>query len=177
MTAARRRAAVASDEGTAERRRHAAPDAIVQEVADATVSGQVIARRVRVKPAYELMGLSDDMVEAARQFAEDYEVAIWCGRPPDARLADDGKGPSLLPIIRSNVAITLPADARLDAMARYGRAIVALGPCKHVVECVVGEGYTLSEAATRLRRNRQELAGVLKEGLGALVRLSERGAA
>lgn len=171
---ARRRAALASDEGTAERRHHAPPDAIVHEVVGETVSGQVIAKRVRFKDPVEMMGLSEAIVTAALRFRDDYELAIWGGRPPDSRYADDGKGASLQPIIRSNVAMVLPADAILDAMGRYGRAIVALGPCKHVVECVVGEGYSLTEAAGLMRRNRQELAGVLKAGLEALVKLDER---
>lgn len=159
------RPAQGSDHGTPERRQHAASDAIVEETAEATVSGQVIARRVRIRPPIECMGLPDEQVAAAHRFRDDYETAVW-------RVHDSGREDGQR--IRSNVPPTTMPDAVLDAMARYAKAIAALGPCAHAVIAVVGEGYTLTEAAKRMRRNRQELAGVLKAGLEALVKLERR---
>lgn len=165
MTRRRATAALATLLPTAERVGHAQHDAIVHEVAEATVSGQVIARRVRVRPAYELLGLSDEAVAAARRFRDDYDTAVW-------RVHDTGREDGQR--IRSNVPPTTMPDAVLDAMARHARAMIALGPCAHVVVAVVGEDRTLSEVAEVERRNRQELSGVLKAGLEALVKLDER---
>ena len=168
------RPAQGSDHGTPERRQHAGPGAIVEETAEATVSGQVIARRVRIRPPVECMGLGDDLVAAAIRFRDDYDMARGI-RPPEQ--PDDGKGPTMLPIIRGNVATVLPSDMRLDAMQRLGRAREAMGPTHYVVTRVVCDEIGLSDLGRMLGRNRQELAGVLKCGLEALVEMRERRAA
>jgi len=171
MTRRRATAALATLLPTAERVGHAQHDAIVHEVAEATVSGQVIARRVRIRPAYECIRFDDNddrqalMLAAARRFRDDYDTAVW-------RVHDTGREDGQR--IRSNVPPTTMPDAVLDAMARHRARLTWLGPCAHVVIAVVGEDRSLSEVAEVERRNRQELAGVLKAGLEALVKLDER---
>jgi uncharacterized protein (DUF58 family) len=165
MTRRRTAAALASDHGPPERAQHAVPDAIVQEVADATVSGQVIARRVRIRPPIECITLSKDEHEAAAMLAaayrlrDDYDLGVHRVREE----AGDG------PRIRSNLPpITLP-DAVLDALARYRAAMTLMGRCGYVVTRVVCDEIGLADLERMLGRNRQELAGVLKAGLGTLV--------
>lgn len=161
------RPAQGSDLGTRERRQHAAPGAIVEETAEATVSGQVIARRVRIRPPVECMGLGDELVAAALTFRNAWDLGVHRVREAD----NDG------PRIRSNVPPTVLPDAVLDALGAVHAMQAAMGPTHYVVTRVVCDEIGLSDLGRMLGRNRQELAGVLKCGLEALVEMRERRAA
>jgi uncharacterized protein (DUF58 family) len=166
MTRRRTAAALASDHGPPERAQHvhAEPHAVVIETAEAGSAGQVFATRRRIRPPIECITLSKDEHEAAAMLAaayrlrDDYDLGVHRVRE------DAGEGPR----IRSNrPPITLP-DAVLDALARYRAAMTLMGRCGYVVTRVVCDEIGLDDLARMLGRNRQELTGVLKAGLGTL---------
>lgn len=61
------------------------------------------------------------------------------------------------------------AEARLAACRSYQQAIAALGPLwRYVLPVCVGDEQSISALARTLKRNRQELAGLIKFGLDVL---------
>jgi hypothetical protein len=97
--------------------------------------------------------------EAAERLRTDYELGV-----AGARQAASGSGGS---------TGWYYAEAQLAALRRYQAAIAALGPLDlHVKIIVLGEpgsgDISISELARSLRRNRQEVAGILKLGLDTL---------
>ena len=150
------------DRGTPERA--AKGDLAKRDVFNA--AGSLIGRGRRASPPIERIGLSDELVAAALVYRADYDMAVH-----RVRESEDG------PRIRSNIPPTLMPDAVLDAMQRLGRAREAMGPTHYVVTRVVCDEIGLTDLGRMLGRNRQELAGVLKCGLEALVEMRERRAA
>lgn len=147
---------------TPERRRRSAflvTPAVATEAGPAQAGSRVYRTLSTVERLLRAGTLEPRQAQAANRLRDDYELGVAGAREHSA----------------GSVGATgwYYAEAQLAALRRYQDAIAALGPLAlHVQIIVLGEpgsgDISISELARSLRRNRQEVAGVLKLGLDTL---------
>jgi len=156
----RRRAALASDEGTAERM--AKGDLVDRPIHNH--AGSVIGHGRRAQTQIEALAksLPGPMLVAADRLRRDYELAVW-------RISDRER--PVEPIVQRSRRPIEPTDLMIDAGRRIAAARQAMGDyTAPIVLAVVCDEVSLRQLSVSMRRNRQELLGTLKAGLDIVAR-------